>query len=91
MKLTEEQATKLIQEDLLDISLDMLTSSLHDGDIDVAKEWLHKTNVIWLEEDFSNMTQLMREMVTSIDNDPEAVIDWLLGMFVEQRSVTNEV
>lgn len=85
MKLAEEQAAALIKEDLLDINLDMLTSALHDGEIDVAMEWLDQVNMIWSEGNFDNMILYLKGNVTSIDNDPGALIDWMIGIFVERK------
>ncbi len=87
MKLTEEQAAALIKEDLLDINLDMLTSALHDGETDVAMEWLDQINMIWREGNFDNMILYLKGNVTSIDNDPDALIDWMIGIFVERKEM----
>lgn len=85
MKLTEEQAAALIKEDVLDIHLDMLTSALHDGELDIAKAWLQKINRTFSEGNFDNTVNILKETVTSIDSSPNDVIDWMIGIFVERK------
>ena len=85
MKVTEEEAVRLIREDVLDIQLDMLTSAFNDGEISIAKEWLQMVNRTFSEDDLWNMVKILKLTATSIDNDPGAMIDWMIGIFVEQK------
>ncbi len=85
MKLTEEEATRLIKEDVLDINLDMLTSALHDGEIDEAMEWIQKVNRTFNEDNFDNVVHILKVASSNIDNHPDAIIDWMIGIFVERK------